>query len=106
MIHNERGETMAAVSTRGPLVQNSEEAKALACMKAVEVTIDLGFGDVTLKGDNISVMNSISSTGINRARLGIVYDDIKCMGRGFRTFHVNHVRRTTHTVAHSLSMLG
>ena len=103
MIHNERGETMAAVSTRGPLVQNSEEAEALACMKAVEVTIDLGFGDVTLKGDNISVMNSVSSTGINRARLGVVYDDIKCMGRGFRTLQVNHVRRTANIVAQLLA---
>jgi len=75
----------------------------LACRKAVEVAMDLGFRDVTLEGDNISVMNSISLAGINRARLGFVHDDIKCMGRGFRSFHVNHVRRTTNTVAHSLA---
>ena len=42
MIRNERGETMAAVSARGPLVQNSKEAEALACRKAVEVAMDLG----------------------------------------------------------------
>ena len=106
MIRNERGETMAAVSARGPPVQNNKEAEALACRKAVEVAMDLGFRGVTLEGDDISVMSSISSGGINRARLGFVYDDIRCMGRGFKTFHVNHVRRTTNTVAHSLSMLG
>uniref|UniRef100_A0A7N2N391 RNase H type-1 domain-containing protein n=1 Tax=Quercus lobata TaxID=97700 RepID=A0A7N2N391_QUELO len=106
VIRNERGETMAAVSARGPLVQNSKEAEALACRKAVEVAMDLGFRDVTLEGDNISVMSSISSTSINRARLGFVYDDIRCMGRGFRTFHVNHVRRTANTVAHSLADAG
>ena len=105
MIRNERGETMAAVSARGPPVQNKKEAEALACRKAVEVAMDLGFRGVTLEGDDISVMSSISSAGINRARLGFVYDE--CMGRGFKTFHVNHVRsRTTNTVAHSLSMLG
>ena len=75
----------------------------MACRKAVEVAMDLGFRDVTPEGDNISVMNSISSTCINRARLGFVYDDIRCMGRGFRSFHVNHVRRTANTVAHSLA---
>ena len=103
VIRNERGETMAVVSTRGPLVQNNKEAKALACSKVVEVAMDLGFRDVTLEGDNISVMSSISSEGINRARLGFVYDDIRCMGRGFKTFHVDHVRRTANTVAHSLA---
>ena len=75
----------------------------MACRKAVEVAMDLGFRDVTPEGDNISVMNSISSTCINRARLGFVYDDIRCMGRGFKTFHVDHVRRTANTVAHSLA---
>ena len=25
------------------------------------------------------------------------------MGKGFKTFHVNHVRRTANTVAHSLA---
>jgi len=59
--------------------------------------------NVTLEGDNISVMNSISSAGINRARLGFAYDDIRCMGRGIRTFHANHMRRTANTVAHSLA---
>ncbi|KAL0015370.1 hypothetical protein SO802_002439 [Lithocarpus litseifolius] len=103
VIPNERGESMAAVSARVLSVQNSEEAEALACRKAVEVAMDFGFRDVTLEGDNISVMNSISSAGINRARLGFVYDDIRSMGRGFRSFRVNHVRRTANTVAHSLA---
>ncbi|XP_075665254.1 uncharacterized protein LOC142634893 [Castanea sativa] len=55
VIRNERGETMAVVSARRPLVQNSDEAEALACRKAVEVAVDLGFRDVTLEGNNISV---------------------------------------------------
>lgn len=61
IIHNERGEVMAAMSIKGQPVADSEEAEVLACRKALEFSIDAGFTELIIEGDNVNVMNSISS---------------------------------------------
>ncbi|KAK9995062.1 hypothetical protein SO802_024765 [Lithocarpus litseifolius] len=70
VIRNAAGEVMAALSARGEAVTDSEEAEALACRKAMEFTIDAGFSELIVEGDNSVVMSSVSSTNPNRSRLG------------------------------------
>ncbi|XP_075659232.1 uncharacterized protein LOC142629133 [Castanea sativa] len=60
IIRNERGEVMAALSAKGPLVYGNEKVEVLACRKALEFAIDAGFSELAPDGDNASVMNSIS----------------------------------------------
>ena len=43
IIGNGKGEVMAAMSAKGPPVEDSEEAETLACRRAVEFAIDTGF---------------------------------------------------------------
>ena len=43
IIRNEGGQVMAAMVIKGPYVNNSEELEALACKKALELSIDAGF---------------------------------------------------------------
>ena len=52
---------MAAMSIKGPPVAYIEEAEVLACRKALEFSIDAGFMDLIIEGDNVNVMRSISS---------------------------------------------
>lgn len=73
IICNDRGEFMAALSAKGPAVFRSEEAEVLACHKALEFTIDAGFSELVLEGDNASVMNSISFSRVNSSCLGHIY---------------------------------
>ena len=61
---------MAAFSAKEPLVWNSEEAKALACRKAIEFAIDAGFSELMIEGDNSNVMRAISSNSMDNSRLG------------------------------------
>ena len=70
VIWNNLGEVMAALLARGPHVQDSEEAKVLAYRKALEFTIDLGFSDIVIKGDNSVVMAAISNSRLFHSRLG------------------------------------
>ena len=42
VIRNAAGEVMAALSTRGEAVADSEEAEVRACQKAMEFAIDVG----------------------------------------------------------------
>ena len=43
VIRNSSGEVMAAMTAKGPAVQDSDKAELLACRKALEFAIDAGF---------------------------------------------------------------
>ena len=49
------------MSAKGPAVVDSKEVEVLAFRKAVEFAVDLGFYSLIIKGDNNTIMNSISS---------------------------------------------
>lgn len=61
IIRNDRGQVMAALSSMGGVVQDSEEAAVLACRKALEFAMDADFSDLIVEGDNTAVMNYITS---------------------------------------------
>ena len=47
---------MAAMAEKEPPISNNEEAKVLACRKALEFAADVGFVKLLIEGDNVSVM--------------------------------------------------
>lgn len=75
---------MVALSVKGPLVMDSEEAVALACWKAMESVMVVGFSEIILKGENVNVMKAISSPFVNLSQLGLIYEDIQCLVAGLR----------------------
>ena len=73
---------MVALAGKGPLVKDSEEVETLASRKAVEFAMEVGFRDIILEGDNVNVIRFILIPRSNKARLGFVYEDIQCLGKG------------------------
>lgn len=61
---------MGAMFVKGPYVNNSEEAIALACRKAIKFSIEAGFLELVIEGDNVNVMMAISCSSINHSLLG------------------------------------
>ena len=53
-----------------------------ACHKAIEFAIDIGFSRLVLEGDNVNVMQAISSQEANISLLGTIVEDIKHLIRG------------------------
>ncbi|KAK9983052.1 hypothetical protein SO802_032577 [Lithocarpus litseifolius] len=100
---------MASLSVKGPAVVDSEEAEVLACRKAVEFAIDLGFYSFIIEGDNKTVLDSIMSivmaraTYSNYSRLGHLYEDIGCLILGLRDVSISCVSRSANFAAHSLA---
>ncbi|XP_023921139.2 uncharacterized protein LOC112032606 [Quercus suber] len=76
VVCNEKAEVMASLTARGPPVQDSEEAEALACRKALEFAVDAGFMVVVFRRGQH-----------------------ECL----RSFSVNFVKCSANTVAHSLA---
>ena len=91
MIRNEKGEVVAAILAKGPPVGDSEEAEILACRKVLEFAIDASFSELVNEGDNVNVMKSISSTGVNQSRLGLIIEDILSLAHGLRWVNVSAV---------------
>lgn len=103
IIRNENGEVMAALSTIGPFFQDSEEAEIVACRKAFEFAIDVGFSNLVVKGDNVNVMRAIASTCMDNSRIGTVIEDIHCLMSGLRWSSVSCVKCSANTAAHCIA---
>ena len=103
VIRNKKGEVMAAIAVRGSVVRDSEEVEVLACRKALEFAIDVGFTEIILEGDNAMVMKTISQAQPNLSRLGLIYEDIWCLAAGFSSISTSCVRRSANSVAHALA---
>ena len=93
----------AAMSARGPQVVDSAEAEILACRRALEFAREAGFTDLVVEGDNVSVMNSLSASGVDHSWLGHITQDIKWLTQGLRKVSFSYVRRAAKSVAHGLA---
>ena len=90
VIRNDKGEVMAA---KGPAVFCSEEAEFLACRKAIEFAMDVGFSEFIIEGDNGIVMHAISSLNANQSLSGNVVGDIQLMLRRLHWVSIDFTRR-------------
>ena len=94
---------MAALLSKGPAVTESEEEEVLACRKALEFAVEAGFSELVIEGDNINVMQSITSPQINLSWLGNIYDDICCITGGLWHIEIKSIQRSANRDAHSLA---
>ena len=58
---------------------------------------------MVLEGDNVNVMQAISSQEANISLLGTVVEDIKHLIRGLQWVSISHTRRSDNKVAHVLA---
>ena len=103
IIRNERGKVMASFSARGPSAVDSEEAKLLACRRALEFAIDTGLMDIVVEGDNSVVMKDLLSSRTEFSRLGHLYEDVKGLAARMTNLTVSCVQHIANSVAHSLT---
>ncbi|XP_075674854.1 uncharacterized protein LOC142644053 [Castanea sativa] len=103
VIRNEVGEVMAALVAKGLSVHNSEEDEVLACQKVLEFAVDVGFMELILEGDNVTIMQNIKASRSTLSRLGHLYGDVQCLKSGLHAVSVSCVGRSANSVAHSLA---
>ena len=103
IIQNECGEVLAAFSGKGPPVDCSEEAEILACRRAVEFTLECGFREMVVEGDNQSVMTALERKTNLSSRVGHILPDMLCLLNGFGWSQILFAKRSVNTVAHLLA---
>ena len=94
---------MAAMSVKGPSVSSSEEAEAMACRKAIEFSMEAGFSELLIEGDNTTVMKAVSGSSGSHSLLGHVYEDIQCYLHGLQSVSISCVKRGGNKIAHILA---
>ena len=80
---------MAAMSAKGEYVHNSDEAKVLACRKALEFAMEASFSNLVIEGDNSNVMRALSASAVNNSLYGHVVDDIRAYLSGWQSIGLN-----------------
>ena len=103
IIRNDKGEFMAAMFAAGLSTENNEEAKLMAYRKSLEFTVDAGFTSLIIEGDNVNVIQAISSSLPSHSMLVYVVDDICHLIHGLHWPRSNQIRRGGNTVAHVLA---
>ena len=103
VIRNSSGEVMAAMTIKGPAVRDSDEAELLACRKAMEFAIDVGFTVLIIEGDSVNAMRGIVLGKENQSALGHVIGDIRHLMGAVEWSFVSCIKRNGNRVAHALA---
>ena len=91
---------MAVMFVKGPSVSSSEEAEVLACRKAIEFSMEAGFLELIIEGDNTTIMKVAAGSSSGYSLLGHVYEDIHCSLCGLHSVEISYVRRGGNKLAH------
>ena len=94
---------MVAMTASDSKVSTSDEAEMLACRRALEFAVDAGFSRFIIEGDNINVIQAISSPLTNNSLIGNVVDDIRHLIQGLQWASICCMRRGGNKVAHALA---
>ncbi|MBA0628933.1 hypothetical protein Godav_023563, partial [Gossypium davidsonii] len=66
----------------------------------------VGFSDVVLEGDSLSVIQRIQSKCEDKSLIGAYIRDCRELGQGFNTCFFSHIPRSANEVAHVLATMG
>ena len=79
------------------------EVEFLAAWKALELTIELGFDNITLEGDSEVLIKSLAKGSNSLAHYGHLIADIHVLIARFSSLSLSHVRRPCNSLVTCLS---
>ena len=103
VICNDHGLIMAFLTQQISLPSSVIDAEVLAAQKALELTIELGFDNITLEGDSEVLIKSLVKIDNSLAHYGHLLVDIHVLMAWFSSLRLSHVRRHCNSQAHALA---
>lgn len=85
-------------------IPSSFAAEALACAQSLQWVLALGYKDLIVKGDSLTVINKINRVQEDKSLIGAYIRDCKQMGEFFHICLFRHISRSANKVAHMLAM--
>nr|POE84737.1 hypothetical protein CFP56_64954 [Quercus suber] len=103
VIRIDHGLIMASLTQQIPLPGSVIEVEVLAAQKALELTLELGFDNITLEGDFEVLIKALAKGGNSLAHYGHLLADIHMLMAWFSLLSLSHVRRHCNSLAHALA---
>ena len=103
MIRNGHGLILASLTQQIPLPDSVIEVEVLAARKALELTIELGFDNITLERDSEVLIKSLAKGSNSLAHYGHLIANIHVLMARFSSLSLSHVRRHCNRLAHALA---
>nr|POF04686.1 hypothetical protein CFP56_38526 [Quercus suber] len=93
VIRNDAGLIMASLTQQIPLPTSVIEVEALAARRALEFALELGFDDITLKGDSELLIRNLKNGGSKLTHYRNIVADIFFLLSHFSKANISFVRR-------------
>ncbi|KAK8976633.1 hypothetical protein V6N11_057233 [Hibiscus sabdariffa] len=100
---NSEGLIMAACAVPHSNVPDAFVAEALACQQAVQLAKDVGFSNVIIEGDSLTVIKKINAGSHDRSVIAPIIADIKELAKNFGAISFRFVRREANKAVHVLA---
>ncbi|OMO99660.1 hypothetical protein COLO4_13164 [Corchorus olitorius] len=100
------GNVLGAIAGRLELVADSFQAECLAALKAITWAKDMGFNNIVLEGDALSIIRKVTASMPDFSPIGVYIAEIKVLSSSFVSCLFSHVHRDGNVIAHDLASLG
>ena len=90
---NEKGEVMGAVQATIDGVTDPEAIEAYAACRGMQFVQQMGFNNIVLEGDALSVILKILQPDPSLFVIGILIEEAKTMKKNFKNCKIQHVSR-------------
>ncbi|XP_017635739.1 uncharacterized protein LOC108477751 [Gossypium arboreum] len=106
LARNREGLVMAACIFPWENIPDSMMAEARACLQAVTIAKEMGFQDILVKGDALTIIRKLNSAEDDKLSISSLIKEIKWRGHRFRRLRFEYVPREANKVAHGMALEG
>ncbi|KAG8485123.1 hypothetical protein CXB51_021760 [Gossypium anomalum] len=103
---NKEGLIMAACTYPWEYISDPVTAEARACLQTIVMAEELGFQDICIEGDALTVIRKLNAAEDDRSCISNLIKEIKERSYKFRRVRFKHVPRGSNKVAHAMAKEG
>lgn len=100
---NDKGEILCSRTIIHTTVCSAFASEAIACRSAVEMGKDMGWVDVIIEGDSLSVIKKCQNQPQDCSLIGAYIADIKDLQHGFHRNRFSFTPRSANSLTHHLA---
>ena len=97
------GVALGALSSSIPLAQSVADVEASACLRAVQVALEIGLTRVVFEGDSAVIISALIHANGEVASYGNILEDIRLQVAAFQFVAFSHVSCICNSVADALA---
>ncbi|KAK5811005.1 hypothetical protein PVK06_026322 [Gossypium arboreum] len=106
LVRNKDGLIMAACTFPWENVPDPVMAEARACLQAVTMAKEMGFQDVVVEGDALTVIRKLKSSDDDLSNIRSLIREIKGRACRFKSLSLEYILREANHAAHGMARVG